>query len=72
MRQQVSDTTNDSKDDTQNVMNQNVNKMCIRDRIGGRSGAGGGAGLFALASGSGVGYSYADVGSRLTYLPWAE
>lgn len=25
-----------------------------------------------LASSSGVGYSYATVGSRLTYLPWAE
>lgn len=40
--------------------------------IGGRSGAGGRAGLFDLHSNSGVGHSYADVGSRLTYLPWAE
>lgn len=40
--------------------------------IGGRSGAGGGAGLFYLDSGGGVGYSGADIGSRLTYLPWAE
>lgn len=40
--------------------------------IGSRSGAGGGAGLFDLSSGSGVGDSHADVGSRLTYLPWAE
>ena len=40
--------------------------------IGGRSGSGGGAGLFYLHSGDGVGYSYADIGSRLTYLPWAE
>ena len=40
--------------------------------IGGSSGAGGGAGLFALASLDGVGRSYADIGSRLTYLPWAE
>lgn len=40
--------------------------------IGGRSDAGGGAGLFSLASSSGVGYSYAYIGSRLTYLPWAE
>ena len=40
--------------------------------IGGDSGAGGGAGLFDLGSYSGVGYSYAHVGSRLTYLPWAE
>ena len=40
--------------------------------IGGRSDAGGLAGLFALHSAIGVGDSYADVGSRLTYLPWAE
>lgn len=40
--------------------------------IGGNSGPGGGAGLFALASYSGVGTSGASVGSRLTYLPWAE
>lgn len=40
--------------------------------IGGCSGAGGGAGLFDLYSDSGVGYSDASVGSRLTYLPWAE
>ena len=40
--------------------------------IGGRSGGGGGAGLFSLRSDSGVGYSYASIGSRLTYLPWAE
>lgn len=40
--------------------------------IGGRSDAGGGAGLFALSSGDGVGVSSASVGSRLTYLPWAE
>ena len=40
--------------------------------IGGRSGDGGRAGLFALTSDTGVGYSYADIGSRLTYLPWAE
>ena len=25
-----------------------------------------------LAASGGVGYSYATVGSRLTYLPWAE
>ena len=37
--------------------------------IGGGSGAGG---LFALRSSVGVGGSAADVGSRLTYLPWAE
>ena len=40
--------------------------------IGGRSGSGGGAGLFDLSSAAGVGGSGADVGSRLTYLPWAE
>lgn len=40
--------------------------------IGGRSDAGGWAGLFTLHSANGVGYSYASVGSRLTYLPWAE
>lgn len=40
--------------------------------IGGDSGDGGGAGLFTLTSGAGVGHSYADIGSRLTYLPWAE
>lgn len=40
--------------------------------IGGSSGHGGQAGLFALHSGNGVGASYATIGSRLTYLPWAE
>jgi hypothetical protein len=40
--------------------------------IGGYSGDGGGAGLFYLHSYHGVGYSHANVGSRLTYLPWAE
>ena len=40
--------------------------------IGGHSGNGGPAGLFALHSHAEVGYSYANVGSRLTYLPWAE
>lgn len=40
--------------------------------IGGRSDDGGPAGLFLLASDGGVGNSYASVGSRLTYLPWAE
>ena len=40
--------------------------------IGGCSGAGGGAGLFALASDVRVGDSGAYIGSRLTYLPWAE
>lgn len=40
--------------------------------IGGDSGNGGLAGLFYLASNNGVGYSSAPIGSRLTYLPWAE
>lgn len=40
--------------------------------IGGGSDGGGGAGLFSLHSNAGVGISYANVGSRLTYLPWAE
>ena len=40
--------------------------------IGGSSGNGGTAGLFGLYSTDGVGYSNAAVGSRLTYLPWAE
>lgn len=40
--------------------------------IGGRSNAGGGAGLFGLSSSDGVGVSSANLGSRLTYLPWAE
>ena len=40
--------------------------------IGGRSGNGGAAGLFGLVSYLGVGHSNAAIGSRLTYLPWAE
>lgn len=40
--------------------------------IGGHSGHGGAAGLFTLASDNGVGASHAKIGSRLTYLPWAE
>ena len=40
--------------------------------IGGSSGAGGQAGLFGLNSNGGVSYSDASIGSRLTYLPWAE
>ena len=36
------------------------------------SGNFGQAGLFYLPSANGVGHSSADVGSRLTYLPWAE
>lgn len=40
--------------------------------IGGYSDDGGAAGLFFLSSNAGVGHSYAYIGSRLTYLPWAE
>lgn len=40
--------------------------------IGGHSDDGGRAGLFDLNSNGGVGDSTADIGSRLTYLPWAE
>lgn len=40
--------------------------------IGGSSDHGGWAGLFTLASDDGVSRSYATIGSRLTYLPWAE
>lgn len=40
--------------------------------IGSNSGNGGAAGLFSLNSSSGVGASNAGIGSRLTYLPWAE
>lgn len=40
--------------------------------IGGNSDRGGAAGLFALTSTTEVGASIATIGSRLTYLPWAE
>lgn len=50
--------------------NTDTSEHCLL--IGGRSDAGGGAGLFLLSSDNGVGYSYAHIGSRLTYLPWAE
>lgn len=40
--------------------------------IGGCSDHGGQAGLFALNSNAEVGLSNATIGSRLTYLPWAE
>lgn len=40
--------------------------------IGGHSDDGGAAGLFDLYSDGGVGTSNASIGSRLTYLPWAE
>lgn len=50
--------------------NTDTSEHCLL--IGGRSGNGGWAGLFALSSYDGVGYSNANIGSRLTYLPWAE
>ena len=50
--------------------NTDTSEHCLL--IGGRSDNGGAAGLFALHSANGVGYSIATVGSRLTYLPWAE
>lgn len=50
--------------------NTDTSEHCLL--IGGSSGHGGRAGLFALASNAGVGASAADLGSRLTYLPWAE
>lgn len=50
--------------------NTDTSEHCLL--IGGRSDDGGGAGLFGLYSFDGVGYSAATVGSRLTYLPWAE
>lgn len=50
--------------------NTDTSEHCLL--IGGNSGTGGQAGLFALDSGDGVGHSHANVGSRLTYLPWAE
>lgn len=50
--------------------NTNTSEHCLL--IGGRSGDGGSAGLFDLDSAIGIGGSRAAVGSRLTYLPWAE
>ena len=50
--------------------NTDASEHCLL--IGGRSDSGGPAGLFALGSHCGVGVSGADIGSRLTYLPWAE
>lgn len=50
--------------------NTDTSEHCLL--IGGRSGNGGWAGLFALSSDNSVSSSYADIGSRLTYLPWAE
>lgn len=50
--------------------NTDASEHCLL--IGGHSDSGGWAGLFGLDSDAGVGYSHAHVGSRLTYLPWAE
>lgn len=50
--------------------NTDASEHCLL--IGGSSDNGGGAGLFGLDSNLGVGDSYAHIGSRLTYLPWAE
>lgn len=50
--------------------NTDTSEHCLL--IGGDSGHGGLAGLFYLHSSDGVGSSYAAIGSRLTYLPWAE
>ena len=50
--------------------NTDTSEHCLL--IGGDSGSGGSAGLFYLGSYAGVSYSSASVGSRLTYLPWAE
>ena len=50
--------------------NTDTSEHCLL--IGGNSDNGGRAGLFYLLSSDGVGSSNASVGSRLTYLPWAE
>lgn len=50
--------------------NTDTSEHCLL--IGGYSDDGGLAGLFGLHSHHGVGHSSAYVGSRLTYLPWAE
>lgn len=50
--------------------NTDTSEHCLL--IGGSSDDGGQAGLFYLLSSLGVGNSYAYIGSRLTYLPWAE
>lgn len=50
--------------------NTDTSEHCLL--IGGGSVYGGQAGLFSLNSSYGVGTSSASIGSRLTYLPWAE
>lgn len=50
--------------------NTDTSEHCLM--IGGHSDSGGTTGLFYLTSDLGVGSSLARIGSRLTYLPWAE
>ena len=50
--------------------NTDASEHCLL--IGGLSGNGGWAGLFDFHSYNGVSNSGANIGSRLTYLPWAE
>lgn len=50
--------------------NTDTSEHCLL--MGGSSDNGGLAGLFDLSSDNGVGGSSASIGSRLTYLPWAE
>lgn len=50
--------------------NTDTSEHCLL--IGSISASGGVAGLFNLDSDDGVGVSRATIGSRLTYLPWAE
>ena len=52
--------------------NTDASEHCLLIGGSSASGTGGVAGLFSLNSYGGVGYSYATIGSRLTYLPWAE
>lgn len=53
-----------------NQDNTDTSEHCLL--IGGNSANGGEAGLFYLLSSDGVGNSGANIGCRLTYLPWAE
>lgn len=50
--------------------NTDTSEHCLL--TGGYSGAGGQAGLFSIYSLDGVSHYSAHIGSRLTYLPWAE
>lgn len=53
-----------------NYDNDDTSEHCLL--IGGHSDYGGKAGLFYFALNNGVGHSHVYIGSRLTYLPWAE